>query len=362
MQRFPSNWKQSAPLAARNQAPHRRRLLNYAILSSIALFPFPFPATNPVFDLLPAASLPRQRSLLQALVPVLAALDTLDAVLLSGSLARLDADNWSSVDLCLIWRIDDQGTAMPARRDQLEDALDRALGKGGFQLGPTSRIVGVRSLLGITLAGSHPCGGSGQNVESGVLFRFSWEEAASQSELWRRSGPFRPIYLSQRLSPEQRASLEGLSHPLGQPDPDLVRAQLVQFWLLLAQLPAVLARQENLAAHALLADTRALLLDLVVALNGAARPRTTARINQFLGPEQLHAFEKGMGMGPTSSERGSPNSSWIGQAVALIVLYRWYAPQLSEIFRAPYPQQAEDTVLALMRARINGWPAVIETG
>ncbi len=361
MQRFPSNWKQSAPLAARNQAPASQASAQLCYTFLYALFPFPPPAMNPVFDLLPAAGLPRQRSLLQALVPVLAALDTIDAILLSGSLARLDADNWSSVDFCLIWRMNEQGAATPRRRDQLEDALDRALGKGAYQLGLTSRMEGVCSLLGITLAGSHPCGGSGQSVESGVLFRFSWEEAASESEPGRRSGPFRPIYLSQRLSPEQRASLEGLSHPLGQPDPDLVRAQLVQFWLLLAQLPAVLGRQEDLAAHTLLAETRALLVDLVVALNGATRPRTTVRVNQFLGPEQLHAFEKSLGMGSTSSGASSPNSSWIGQAVALIVLYRWYAPQLSEIFRAPYPQQAEDTVLALLRARINGWPAVIET-
>ena len=312
------------------------------------------------FDLVPVADLPRQRSLLQALVPVLAALDTIDAILLSGSLARQDADNWSSVDICLIWRLNDQGENTPGQRHQLKDVLDRAMGRQGYQLGLSSRKEGVESLLGITLAGNNPCRKNGQGVESGVVFRYFWEATASESELWRRFGPVRPIYLSQQVSPELRASLERAAHPLSPPDRHAIGAQLAQFWLLLAQLPAVLERREDLAAHALLAEMRALLLDLVVALNGAARPRSTARINQFLGPRQRDAFEKTLDMG--RSGPGSPRASWIGQAVALVVLYRWYAPQLCEIWPEPYPQQAEDTVLALLHAQINGWPAAIETG
>ena len=313
------------------------------------------------FDLVPVANLPRQRSLLQALVPVLAALDPVDAILLSGSLARLDADKWSSVDLCLVWRSSDRGASTPGRRDQLEDALDEALGKGGYQLGLLSRKEGVDSLVGITLAGSHPCSSEGQGVETGVLFRFSWETSPCESELWSRPGPVRPVYLAKRLSLELRASLERRAHPHSPPDPEVVGAQLCQFWLLLAQLPAVLARREDLGAHTLLAETRTLLLDLVAALNGATRPRSTARVNQFLGPKQLRAFEKSLDLGRTSSGAGSSKSSWIGQAVALIVLYHWYAPQLCEILCAAYPQQAEETVLAMLRAQIDGWPAVIET-
>ncbi len=316
---------------------------------------------KPAFDLDPLADLPRQRSLLQALVPVLAAIDSIDAILLSGSLARLDADIWSSVDICLIWRLNDQGANTPGRRDQLKDVLDRALGKQGYQLGLSPRKEGVDSLLGITLAGSNSCRNNCQGVESGVVFRFFWEAATSGCELWGRPGPIRPIYLSRRLSTELRGTLERPTRPLSPPDPDVVGAQLGQFWLLLAQLPAALERQEGLAAHALLAETRALLLDLVVALNGATRPRSTARINQFLGPRQRDAFEKTLEMGRAGSAPGSPRASWIGQAVALVVLYRWYAPQLCEVCPEPYPQQAEDTVLALLHAQIDGWPAVIET-
>lgn len=314
-----------------------------------------------LFDFVPVANLPRQQSLLRALVPVVAALDPIDAILLSGSLARQDADSWSSVDICLIWRLNEQGATTPGRHDLLKDALDLTLGRGGYQLGLSSRKEGMDSLSGITLAGSQLCAGKGQDVEGGVLFRLSWEAAPCESELWSRPGPVRPIYVSQRLSPELRASLERRAHPFSRPDPEAMGAQLSQFWLLLAQLPAVLARREDLAAHALLAETRSLLLDLVVALNGATRPQSTARVNQFLGPKQQHAFEKSLGIGRSNSEAALRKSAWIGQAVALIVLYRWYAPQLCEIHCEPYPQQAEDTVLALLRAQVDGWPAVIET-
>lgn len=317
---------------------------------------------NPTFDLVPVATLPCQRSLLEALVPVLAALDAIDAILLCGSLARQDADDWSSVDICLMWRSGEHGATTLERCDELREALDRAVGREGYQLGLATRREGVYSLLGITLAGGSALGHEEQGVASGVIFRFCWEASSSEGDLWVRSGPVRPIYLSQRLSSEVRASLERRADHFGPPDPHLIGAQLGQFWLLLAQLPAVLERREDLAANALLGEARSLLIDLVVALNGATRPRSTARVNRFLGPDQQRAFEKSLGLGLTSSGAASLKSNWIGQAVALIVLYRWYAPQLCDIFCVPYPQQAEETVLDLMRSRLDGWPAVIETG
>ncbi len=316
---------------------------------------------NLAFDLAHLDNLPRQRSFLHAVAPVLAALEPIDAILLAGSLARQDADSWSSVDICLIWKKKEEGATISGRRRHLKDALDRALGKRGYQLGPTSRKDGDDSLLGFTLADGPPGGTNGQRVASGVLFRFFWDAIGFESELRSRSGPVRPIYLSPQLSPELGASLNRRTKTPGPPDPDVIGAQLGQFWLLLAQLPAVLERRENLAAHALLAETRSLLLDLVVALNGTIRPQSNTRINQYLGPKQRDSFEKSLGKDQTHSGPVSHRASWIGQAVALVVLYRWYAPQLSEIFCAPYPQQAEDTVLALLRDRIDGWPAVIDT-
>ena len=53
---------------------------------------------------------------------------------------------------------------------------------------------------------------------------------------------------------------------------------------------------------------------------------------------------------------------WVGQAVALVVLYRWYAPQLAERHSLLYPQMAEDTVLALLSAELENWPDRISTG
>ena len=154
---------------------------------------------------------------------------------------------------------------------------------GRYQLGLATRKEGVDSLLGITLAGGSAIGREGQGVASGVIFRFCWEASSSEGDLWVRSGPVRPIYLSHRLSPEVRTSLERRAHQFGPPDPHSIGAQLGQFWLLLAQLPAVLERRENLAANALLGEARSLLLDLVVALNGGTRPQSTVRVNRFWG-------------------------------------------------------------------------------
>lgn len=362
MHGFPVRRKRKARLAARQQARSSPARVQLCYTSLNAPLQDPSPAMNPTFDLVPFATLPRQQSLLGALVPVLAELDAIDAILLSGSLARQDADDWSSVDICLIWKTGEQGATTLERCDELRDALDRAVGREGYQLGLATRKEGVDSLLGITLAGGSDFGREGQGVASGVIFRFCWEASISESDLWVRSGPVRPIYLSQRLSPEVRAPLKRCAYHYGTPDSHLIGAQLGQFWLLLAQLPTILERREDLAAHTLLGETRSLLLDLVVALNGATRPTSTARVNRFLGPDQQQAFEKSLGLGRISSGATSPKSNWIGQAVAMIVLYRWYAPQLCEIFCAPYPQQAEDTVLDLMRSRLEGWPAVIETG
>ena len=52
--------------------------------------------------------------------------------------------------------------------------------------------------------------------------------------------------------------------------------------------------------------------------------------------------------------------SWIGQAVALVVIYRWYAPQLATKYELIYPQAAEDAALAHLRTLLH-WPLAIFT-
>ena len=317
---------------------------------------------NSDFDLSPVAGLPRQRSFLEAVLPTLANAEPIDAIWLSGSLARKDADSLSSVDCCLLWCAEHHAASDHARRRlRLLEALRSALGDGRFLLDPITPRPWVDSLHGITLAANPPPETSGQLVAAGVRFAFNSAASTRAGELRRRTGPLHKLYLSPRLSADLR---EFMAQDLGEfslPNADFVGEQLGRFWLLMAHLPAVLKRKEHLAAHALLADLRSLLIDLVVALNGASRPHSVARVNQYLGSAQREAFEESLGYGRTRSGRRALNATWIGQAVALIVLYRWYAPQLVETCAAPYPQQAEETVLDLLRTQVDGWPAEITT-
>ena len=336
------------------------------------------------FDFSPIAELPRQRSFLQAVVPTLAEKESVEAIWLTGSLARKDADRWSSVDLCLLWSAESSGTnfegflaelspkARPiqktfkkedCQREVLQAALGGALGDGGYLLDSSRQAAWANSLHGITLAAhSHAEMGKG-SAAGGVLFRIHWASSTMAMELRSRTGLVQPLYLSDEIADEMGNYLRGEIDALRPPNTETIRAQLDRFWILLARLPGAVNRQEHLAVHALLAELRSLLIDLVVALNGAERPQASARINLFLGEAQREAFERSLGTNQfVSGSRALSASGWIGQAVALIVLYRWYAPQLAELYRTPYPQQAEETVLGFLRAEIDGWPAQITTG
>ena len=316
------------------------------------------------FDFSPIADLPRQRSFLQAVVPTLAGIESVEAIWLTGSLARQDADRWSSVDLCLLWSAELSGTNNEdCQREVLQAALGGALGAGGLLLDSSRQADWANSLNGITLA-AHPPAEMGEgSVAGGVLFRIQWAASTMARVLHSRTGRGQPLYLSAELADELRNYVRGELGGLTPPNAENVCAQLDRFWILLARLPAAVNREEHLAAHALLAELRSLLIDLVVGLNGVERPQATARINLFLGGAQREAFERSLGANQlVSGSRAVNASGWIGQAVALIVLYRWYAPQLAEIYAMPYPHQAEETVLGFLRAEIDGWPAKITTG
>ncbi|MBV7330159.1 hypothetical protein KFU94_18305 [Chloroflexi bacterium TSY] len=99
---------------------------------------------------------------------------------------------------------------------------------------------------------------------------------------------------------------------------------LILFWSSLGQLPSLLLNDEHLRAEQLTAHLRALVLELMLALNGIAPPSENQPLNQYLGQSQREAIEKTL-LTPVVSAR-----SWVGHAVALIVIYRWYAPQLVE--------------------------------
>ena len=312
----------------------------------------------------PLTELPRHRALLQALVPRLAALEQTKVIWLKGSLARGDADRWSSVDLHLLW--DQSGSKRPASSRPYHNYLD------SIQETLEEEIVFVEqisdSARGGSLRGITPGKPSGDDAldhtgAAAVLFELSWTLLARDESIKRPGGTTRLLYVAEHMDSANKTSLSSKQQANWTPDSQLIESQLGRFWLLLARLPAVVGRQERLAAHMLLTEMQALLLDLVVTLNGSSRPHSNSRINQFLGPAQREAFERSMGLRPSGRQKSvSDGAAWVGQAVALVVLYRWYAPQLAQKHSLRYPQKAEDAVLALLSAELENWPARISTG
>ena len=315
------------------------------------------------FELSHATDLPRQLAFLQTLVPDLAALEPIEAIWLTGSLARGDADRWSSVDLCLLWNSSTQNTAnMLSPYSALRNSLDQALGASNGNFAQYREAETGGTFNGICLGAPGSDDQADPRRAAGVEFEVKWVASSNARERANRNEPVHYLYVAEHLSDDLRRRFPARKTGLNPPDSSTVDRQLGQFWLQLARLPAVLNRQEILAAHALMTELRTILIDLVVCLNGASRPHARARINQFLGEAQREAFERSLGNSqpalPPASE-GSTN--WIGQAVAMVVLYRWYGPQLAELHDLSYPQPLEDTVLALLHAEIQGWPAYIST-
>jgi len=92
-----------------------------------------------------------------------------------------------------------------------------------------------------------------------------------------------------------------------------------------------------------------------LALNGIQYPAGTQHLNGYLGDSQRAALEKTLVL----SEVGP--SGWIGQAVALVVIYRWYAPQLVERYGLRYPLILEEETWAKLTAEIAEWPESVST-
>ncbi len=153
------------------------------------------------------------------------------------------------------------------------------------------------------------------------------------------------------------------------PDPKRVEQMLSAFWHRLRRLAEILDQNrpryaqaasfsvddENLLAVECLADLRATVIDMMLALNGIARPVQTVNLNAYLSANQRTALERTL----LAPEIGA--ATWIGQAVSLVVIYRWYAPQLVERFGLAYPSELEEDVWATLRRHIYDWPADIST-
>ncbi|MXX26584.1 MAG: hypothetical protein F4Z82_14220 [Caldilineaceae bacterium SB0668_bin_21] len=308
--------------------------------------------------------LPRHRALLQALVPRLAALEQTKVIWLKGSLARGDADRWSSVDLHLLWDQNGSTMAAPSRPyHNCLDAIQETLEEEIVFVEQKSDSARGGSLRGITAGTPSGDDALDHTGAAAVLFELSWTLLARHEGIKSPGGAARLLYVAKHMDSASKSSLTGKQQANWTPDSRLIESQLGRFWLLLARLPAVVRRREQLAAYLLLTEMQALLLDLVVTLNGGSRPHTNSRINQFLGPAQREAFERSMGLQPSGRQKSVGDcATWVGQAVALVVLYRWYAPQLAQKHSLRYPHMAEDAVLALLSTELQNWPASISTG
>ena len=147
---------------------------------------------------------------------------------------------------------------------------------------------------------------------------------------------------------------------LRRPEAGEVAALLQAFWQQLALLPDLVQREEYLLCAACTGELRQIVLRMMLALNGIAHPVQTRHLNRYLGASQRAAIEKTLAAPFVGAE------SWIGQAVALVVIYRWYAPQLAAAYEmAPAAAQSavamEEETLALLQAALPDWPQTITT-
>lgn len=143
--------------------------------------------------------------------------------------------------------------------------------------------------------------------------------------------------------------------PLRPPNPAHIALLLREFWRQLQQLPDLLHRQEHLLAERCTAQLRTLVIEMMLALNGIAWPDATVHLNSYLSKSQRHALHKTLLLSEVANE------NWIGRAVAIVVIYRWYAPQLVEKFGIAYPQADEDATLDRLQQMLPDWPVSITT-
>jgi hypothetical protein len=140
---------------------------------------------------------------------------------------------------------------------------------------------------------------------------------------------------------------------LTRPDPADLQRLLTDFWHELAGLPDLVLRGEHLLAERCTSRLRATVLDMMLGLNGLAYPQGTHHLNTYLSARQRAAIEK------TLIAPDPDADAWIAQAVALVVIYRWYAPQLVDAHDLTYPAEAEATTWRLLSTRLPTWPATV---
>ena len=140
------------------------------------------------------------------------------------------------------------------------------------------------------------------------------------------------------------------------PSPAHIQDLLDAFWPDLAVLADLLPRNQFLLAAEQLHTLRNHILQMMLALNGIQRP-ATRDLNTYLSANQRAALEKTLLLPSVDPRDGA--DGWVGQAVSLVVIYRWYALQLIAKFKLNYPQAQEQAAWATLVAKLPNWPASI---
>lgn len=130
------------------------------------------------------------------------------------------------------------------------------------------------------------------------------------------------------------------------------------FWTELAVLADLLPRQQFLLAAEQLHSLRQIILQMMLALNGIQRP-ATRDLNTYLSASQRTALEKTLLL--PSVDHDSLADHLIGQAVSLVVIYRWYAPQLVAKHNLRYPHAQEQAAWDTLVEHLPAWPRQVTT-
>jgi hypothetical protein len=142
------------------------------------------------------------------------------------------------------------------------------------------------------------------------------------------------------------------------PQPAQLQEVITSFWVDLTTLADLLAREQFLLAAEQVHTLRQIILQMMLALNGIQRP-TTRDLNLYLSASQRAALEKTL-LQP-SADYESISEIWLAQAVALVVIYRWYAPQLIAKYGVLYPHEQEKAAWQLLVASLPTWPQQVTT-
>lgn len=160
------------------------------------------------------------------------------------------------------------------------------------------------------------------------------------------------------MSTPQSKSTQQWPDLLQPPQPAQIQDLLDTFWTELAVLADLLPRQQFLLAAEQLHKLRQIILNMMLALNGIQRP-ATRDLNTYLSASQRAALEKTLLL--PSVDHSELTDIWIGQAVSLVVIYRWYAPQLVAKHALRYPHVQEQSAWETLVEHLPTWPKEVST-